>query len=85
MTSIAELKSLLHQYISNTDDSEILEKVQKYFRELSVKKDGIIGFSIDGTPLTRELYTKEIDEARAQARAGKVITQEELEKESENW
>ncbi|ELR72931.1 hypothetical protein C900_00892 [Fulvivirga imtechensis AK7] len=85
MATISEIKSILHKYIVETEDQEILNHVQAYFRSLLQKKGKIIGYTSDGQPLTIEVYKRDIDEARQQIREGKIISQEDLEKESENW
>ena len=37
MTTIAEIKSYLHQQVANTEDEKVLQKMQVYFRSLTKK------------------------------------------------
>ena len=48
-------------------------------------KEMIVGYTADGTPLTKESYNNRLKEAEMQILAGKYTTQEDLEKESDNW
>jgi len=80
MNSIAEIKSTLHHYISETDDVKILSKLQKYVKSLLDKEDKIIAYTSQGHPLTCSAYKKDIDEAMAEADRGEVISQEDMEK-----
>ena len=45
----------------------------------------IVGRAIDGTPLTVEELWQRIQEAEARIDNGEFTTQEELEKEAEDW
>ena len=81
MASIAELKSSLHHYIAETDDVELLSKVQKYVQDLMEKEEKVVAYTAQGKPLTQSEYKKDIDEAIEQAKNGDVISQEEIDKE----
>jgi hypothetical protein len=58
----------------------IIEKINKI-----LDKEVIVGYTVEGKPLTKEAYNKRIQKAEKQIKAGNYITQEQLEKESENW
>lgn len=45
----------------------------------------IVGYSGEGEPLTKELYNKRLQMAEQQIASGEYLTQDDLEKESENW
>ncbi|GEC71037.1 hypothetical protein FFL01_05760 [Flavobacterium flevense] len=77
-----ELRDNLLQYINQAD--ERLLKVVKAVME-SYWEDEIIAHTIDGKPLTKKAYKEELDEAVAEIKKGDFTTQEDLEKESENW
>ena len=85
MTTISEVKSTLHKYVVETEDMEILNHISDYFRKLLKESGKIVAFTSDGKALTVEDYKKDIDEARDQIKRGESITQEELEKGSNNW
>ncbi len=85
MESIAEIKSSLHKYIVDIEDLEILEQAKEYFQSKLKNKKTIVGYTSDGRPLDTEAYKREIDEARQHVKEGKTISQEQIEKASENW
>jgi hypothetical protein len=45
----------------------------------------IVGYTVDGQPLNQESYNKRLEDAEKQILEGKVISQEDLEKEVEKW
>ena len=80
MNSIAEIKTILHHYIAETDDVQALTKLEQYVKQLLAKEDKIIAYTAQGQPLNQAAYKKEIDEAIAEVDRGEVISQEEMEK-----
>jgi len=48
-------------------------------------EEEIVAYAIDGKPLTKLAYKEELKEAKAEIERGEFTTQEDLEKESENW
>jgi mevalonate pyrophosphate decarboxylase len=77
-----ELRDSLLQYINQAD--ERLLKVVKAVME-SYWEEEIVAYTIDGKPLTKLAYKEELKEAKAEIERGEFTTQEDLEKESENW
>ena len=59
---------------------DLLDKIN-----VILDKEMIVGYTADGLPLTKENYNKRLKIAESQIAAGKYMSQEELEKESENW
>lgn len=49
------------------------------------EEDAIVAYSVNGNPLKRGQYKAELLEAIAEINRGEYITQEDLEKESDNW
>ena len=80
MTSIAEIKSALHQQIANTEDKKVLEKLQSYLKSLIKSDNKIVAYSSKLKPLSVKEYRMEVEEAITQYRKGKVISQKEMEK-----
>lgn len=68
------------QKIMNVSKASLLAKIDKLLEE-----ELIVGYTVEGQPLTKELYNQRLDKAEEQLRLGKYITQDDLEKESENW
>lgn len=70
----------LMQKIMNVSEVSLLDKISNLLDE-----EMIVGFTTDGKPLTKDQYNERLLEAEKQIKAGDYITQEDLEKEIENW
>ncbi|MEM6830014.1 MAG: hypothetical protein AAF551_05830 [Bacteroidota bacterium] len=81
MNSVAEIKTGLHHYIAETDDVQILTKLQKYVEKLLSQEDRVIAYTADGQALNRDAYKGDIDSAIKEAESGKVLSIEEMEKD----
>lgn len=61
--------------------------IERYFemakRECSNEK--VVAYTIQGEPLTKEMYIKRIKEADASVDAGKFVSSEELKKRMLSW
>ena len=77
-----ELRDSVLESINKAD--ERLLKVVKAVIE-SYQENDVVSYTIDGMPLTRIAYKKELQEAIAEIKRGEYITQEDLEKESNDW
>ncbi len=66
--------------IMNVSKASLLEKISNILDE-----EMIVGYTTDGKPLTNQQYNKRLLVAEKQIESGDYITQEELEKEIENW
>lgn len=53
--------------------------------ERLLEKEMIVGYTTAGKPLTLKQYNDRLAEAEKQVAQGKVTSQEDLEKESEQW
>ena len=79
MSTIAEIKSTLHQYIVETDDVDVLNELRNYFETLPHQQDRIIAYTTEGKALSREAYRQDLDEAIGQADRGEVVSQQDIE------
>jgi len=79
---VAELKEELHNYIDHADE-RFLKMVYAMSREY--KASVAIGYNVDGTPITRKELAKRVTSASKRVKSGNFITQEDVEKEVENW
>ena len=70
---------VMQKILAVTKES-IIEKINKI-----LDKEMIVGYTVEGKPLTKEAYNKRLQKAEAQIQSGNYVTQEEIEKESENW
>lgn len=80
MNSVAEIKSGLHHYIAETDDVKTLTKLQQFVETLLSEEDRIIAYTADGRALNQAAYKADIDSAIEEAKSGKVVSVEEMEK-----
>ena len=78
---ILELKNKVHQQIDNSDET-ILIQVLNLLENHATK---IIAYDSSGNPLTIHQYNLEIDKGIEDIKNGKFLSQEDLEKEIENW
>ncbi|REE01203.1 hypothetical protein [Marinoscillum furvescens] len=44
-----------------------------------------VGYTVDGEPLTLKKYNERLEKGEEQLKSGELISQEDLERESENW
>lgn len=49
------------------------------------KKPVIVGYNVDGTPITQKGLKSRVKAASKRVKSGDYISQEEVEKEVENW
>lgn len=73
-------KLKLVQKILSLNQSSIIDKIDEI-----LEREMIVGYTVDGKPLTKEEYNQRIAIAEAQMKCGETLSQEELEEESENW
>lgn len=79
---VAELKEELHDYIDHADE-RFLKMVYAMSKEYKASR--VIGYKIDGTPITRKELAHRVASASKRVKSGDFISQEEVEKEIENW
>ena len=68
--------------LAGIQDIRIIEQIKELLRR---KNDPVVGFGIEGDPITRKQLVKRIEEAEKRIDSGEYTTQEDLEKESEGW
>lgn len=78
--SLLAVKLRVVQKILSTDQETIINKIDEI-----LENEMIVGYTAEGKPLTQKEYNQRIDIAEKQLKNGEVISQEDLEKESENW
>ena len=77
-----ELRKELHCNIDHADET-FLKMMHAMSKEY--KKSEIVGFNVDGSPITQKDLKNRVKAASKQVKAGLYTTQEEVEKETENW
>jgi hypothetical protein len=68
------------QKIMNVSKISLLDKINDI-----LDKEMIVGYTTSGEPLTKEAYNARLLLAEEQIASGNYISQEDLEKEVENW
>lgn len=72
----------LIEKLTRIQDIRIIEQIKELLKQ---KNNPVVGYEISGDPITRRQLVKRIEEAEKRIDNGEYITQEDLEKESENW
>lgn len=80
MMDIQERKWDVMQKIMHVSKESLLDKIDQL-----LENEMIVGYTVTGDPLTRKEYNHRLRVAEQQLKSGHYTTQEELEKESENW
>ena len=77
-----ELRNTMISYINEADDRllNVLKAVVESYRE-----NDIVAYTVTGEPLTKQQYNEELLMAEKEIENGDFISQEDLEKESQNW
>lgn len=68
------------QKIMVVSRASLLNKISKI-----LDREMVVGYTVEGEPLTKEIYNKRLQTAEMQILSGEYLTQEDLEKESGNW
>ncbi len=72
----------LIEELARIQDIHIIEQIKQLLKQ---KNNPVVGYEINGDPITRKQLIKRIEEAEKRIDNGEYVTQEDLEKESENW
>ena len=77
-----ELRKEVRSYIDKADERflRMVDAMRKEYEEPEV-----VGYEVDGTPITQEDLKKRVKADSARVKAGHYTTQEDLEKEMESW
>lgn len=79
---VQKLREELHDYINHADE-RFLKMVHAMSKEYN--EPGIVGYNVDGSEITRESFVKRAKAASQRVKSGDFLTQEQVEKEVENW
>lgn len=79
---VPELRKELHNFINNADE-RFLKMVYAMSREY--EKSVFVGYDVDGSPITQQDFIERVKAASKRVKSGDYITQEEVDKEVENW
>lgn len=76
-------KYQLIQEVFKIEKPDILDKLEKLLKAESSNE--IVASTVEGQPLTKAEYKKELQKAEQEVLKGEFTTQENLEREIENW
>lgn len=78
-----DLRQSVQNHIDTADNK--LLKMIKALVESYHEEDDIVAYTVNGKPLTRKQYNRELLDAEAEIQRGKLTSVEDLEKEARNW
>jgi 6-pyruvoyl-tetrahydropterin synthase len=81
--SETELRKKLHEAIDKADHRllNMVNALMEAYGDESV----IIGYAVDGAPITRKDLKQRVEKAEVEIAKGDYLSHEDLEKESANW
>ena len=79
---IPELRNELHDFINHADE-RFLKMVYAMSKEY--ENSEFIGYNVDGTAITVKDLSNRVREASKRVKDGDYLTQEEIEKEINEW
>ncbi len=79
---VQKLRKELHDYISHADERFVK---MVYAMSKEYKKKVVVGYNIDGSPITQEQLVERVKAASKRVKAGAYISQDEVAKEVVNW
>ena len=68
------------QKIMGVSTASLLEKINDI-----LDNEMVVAYTVEGKPLTKAMYNQRLHVAEQQLQSGDYTTQEDLEKEAENW
>jgi len=68
------------QKIMGVSTPSLLEKINNI-----LDSEMIVAYTVEGKPLTKAMYNERLHLAEQQLQSGEFITQEDIEKEAEDW
>ncbi len=77
---IQAVKLNLVKKILSLEQESVIKKIDEI-----LENEMIVGYTVDGKPLTQKAYNERIELAEQQLKNGQTISQDDLEKESEIW
>ena len=84
--AISTVKESLHDLIEKIEDEELLSAYLKIIEKaLPISSDPIVGYTAEGEVITRSKLVQRVRAASNRVKSGLYTTQEDLERESENW
>jgi hypothetical protein len=83
MTTTA-IKINSHKFIDVVNDNTMLKAVHAIL-EKEAKNDTIVGYSINGKAITKQMLDEELEVSEMEIKKGQTITHSQLKKEIASW
>jgi hypothetical protein len=77
-------KNIFKERFDQIKDKDLVERFEK-FLEIQLSRNKIVAYTIQGEPLTKEMYIEKVKNSLKSVNSGNFTNVENLEKESENW
>lgn len=77
--SARDLKFSIHQLLEQTEDTETLTLVYALLKKLTfLEENDIVGYEVDGTPITEREFVESVLESSRDAKAGRILSHSEM-------
>lgn len=77
-------KNIFKERFDQIKDIDLVERFEN-FLEIQLSGNKIVAYTVQGEPLTKEMYVEKVENSLKSVNSGNFTTVEDLEKESENW
>jgi len=87
MTKV-ELKTSIKNLVNKLDDEKLLKAYHTLLTTLIKEKEkssAIVGYTAKGEPLTKKTLAQKVKSASVRVKAGKYVSQAEVEKQAKKW
>ncbi len=80
--AVQKLREKVHKYINHADETflKMVHAMSKEYEEAT-----IIGYDVEGNPISKDALKARAKAASSRVKEGNFVSQEELDKEVENW
>ena len=81
---LAARKNIFKERFDQIKDIDLVTRFEE-FLELQLSNKKIVAYTVQGEPLTKEMYVDKVQNTLKSVEKGNFTTVEDLERESENW
>jgi len=81
---LATRKKVFKERFDQIKDVDLLERFE-IFLEIQLSDEKIVAYTIQGQPLTKEMYAEKVKQTLNSVNLGGFTTIEDLEKEAKSW
>jgi len=81
---LATRKKVFKERFDQIKDVDLLERFE-IFLEIQLSDEKIVAYTVQGQPLTKEMYAEKVKQTLNSVNLGGFTTIEDLEKEAKSW